>query len=246
MPIRRRRARRARGGRRVGNCGIGRREYVAGEFLPALRRAFACALEEPFDLDLDSSGDNHAIRFAYPRAGGSSTGVGASPYINPVVLLEVGARSDHYPTTEQWIGPYVTECFPDEFAEPTCRVVAQAPVRTLLEKALILHSGIASGRLAVTSSRHAYDLAMMRRRGTTKSLSRQLFEDVASHKLAFADDKHAGRAPEEGIAMVPQGELLLALERDYRQMEEMFTREPPSFDEVLAELAAVEAAINGL
>jgi len=51
-----------------------------------------------------------------------------------------------------------------------------------------------------------------------------------------------------GIRIVPEGDVLLSFKADYRKMQPMFFTDPlpPSFDEVVAELAALEAALNAL
>jgi Nucleotidyl transferase AbiEii toxin, Type IV TA system len=124
----------------------------------------------------------------------------------------------------------------------------QSPERTLLEKALILHKGICRGAFKEQSSRHAYDLAMMHRAGTTTTVARDLYEEVAHHKFVLGDDKEARDAPEQGIRPVPKGEVLRSLEADYQRMKPMFFTDPapPPFDGVVAELQALEAALNEL
>jgi hypothetical protein len=222
-------------------------EYVADAFVPVVRSDFGAALIEDFDLRLEVHGTENVVLFRYPRALGVSS-YGGGDYVAAVVRLELGARSDHRPTHELDIRSYAAERLPEEFDQPTCRVVAQAPERTLLEKALILHTGICKGRFRRHASRHAYDLAMMHRAGTMASATRDLYEEVAHHKLVFNDDKHASLAPGQGIRVIPEGEPLRILEADYRSMQTMFFTdpEPPSFAEVMLELRALEPAIQSL
>ena len=138
--------------------------------------------------------------------------------------------------------------FRQEGQPPACRVVAQSPERTLLEKALILHTGNCKGRLPGQSSRHAYDLAMMHMGGTTLTVTRALYEEVARHKLAFADDQHAGAAPSDGIRLLPEGEVHAALAADYRNMAPMFFASPvaPTWERVIAALGALETALRAI
>ncbi len=165
------------------------------------------------------------------------------------MLLELGARSDHEPVRTSAIRPYAAEEFEDEFEHPTCNVVAQAPERTLLEKALILHAAIHRGRIKRQSSRHAYDLAMMHRHSETMAaVTRDLYERVAYHKFVFGENTTVRDASKDGIHLVPEGEVLTALEADYRNMQPMFFTDPapPTFADVLAELTALEAALRSL
>lgn len=223
------------------------REYVEGTLIPAIRTDFTQALGEDFELKLEPEGIENVIMFRYPRAL-EATSYGHGDYVASVVRLEVGARADHHPAVDSEIQSYAAEHLPDEFVQPGCRVIAQAPERSLLEKALILHTGNSKGRFSARTSRHAYDLAMMHRAGITETANLALYEEVAHHKLVFGDDIHASRAPEESIKVAPEGEALISMAADYRSMQAMFFTDPPppAFDEVLTELRALESALNAL
>jgi hypothetical protein len=47
------------------------------------------------------------------------------------------------------------------------------------------------------------------------------------------------------VRLVPPDERVAALRRDYQAMRDMYLSEPPSFDDVLAVLAELQARING-
>ena len=222
-------------------------EYVTSSFLPAVRDTFHETLGEDCDLRLEVNGTENVLTFRYPRALAPSA-YDTGSYVASLVRLELGARADHWPTSEVDVGPYAAEQFPEAFERPKCRVIAQAPERTLLEKALILHTSLCRGRFKPQSSRHGYDLAKLHRAGTMKRVTRELFEEVARHKFVFGDDKHAGEAPTTGIKLVPAGELLRALESDYRSMQPMLFAHPPppTFAEVLIELRRLESELGTL
>jgi hypothetical protein len=224
------------------------REYVATAFLPAIEADFREILDERFVLRLEPDSHEPVIRFEYPRALGAAN-YRPYNYIASVVRLELGARSDHEPVRTIGIRPYAADKFESEFGQPECSVVAQAPERTLLEKALILHAGIHKGRLKQQSSRHAYDLAMMRRdRITMAAVTRDLYERVAHHKFVFGDDTKVRDAPKDGIRLVPDGDVLRDLEADFERMQPMFFSDPapPPFADVLAELRTMEADLRSL
>jgi Nucleotidyl transferase AbiEii toxin, Type IV TA system len=219
--------------------------YVLDSLVPALQADFGALLTDGFQLSTAEAGSEVVIMFEYPRALEQKT-YGIGDYVKPAVKMELGARSDHYPTEEISISPEAATHFPESFGEPQCTVTAQAAERTLIEKALILHSAIVGNKQRGQSSRHAYDLTAMHQSGITGRLTRQLYEDVATHKLVFSDDKSAGEAPTSGIRMVPEGELLAHLRADYASMSEMFYGEPPTFDEIMGALAALESSINSM
>lgn len=223
------------------------RDYVSGELVTAIKADFAEALNDEFTLGLEAVADEPVVMFEYPRALDVQN-YNPNDYVSSVVRLELGARSDHEPVATVDIHPYAADVFANEFDQPSCSVVAQAPERTLLEKALILHAGICKGRFKEQSSRHAYDLAMMHRAGTTTRVARKLYEEVAHHKFVFGDYTKVRDAPADGIRIVPEGDVLRMLEADYRKMQPMFYTdpEPPTFAEVLEELRALESAINAL
>lgn len=219
--------------------------YITGTFEPLLRADFEAHLGNEFRLESIQVSSEVVVLFEYPTALGRGA-YGEAGYVRPAVRLELGARSDHFPTRRVEISPEAANHFPDQFLVPNCAVIAQAPERTLLEKALILHSAIASGLQHGQSSRHAYDLAALLRGGVAKDLTRTLFEEVAVHKRVFSDDKHAGDAPQTGIRMVPEGALRRDLESDYARMSEMFYGTPPSFEELVSALGELETTINRL
>lgn len=217
--------------------------YVRESLAPSLQADFSARLDVPVALRVETTTSEVVLFFEYPRALDAGA-YGEGNYVKPAVRLELGARSDHYPTEEVRISPEAAAHFPQAFTAPSCTVTAQAAERTLIEKALILHSAIASEKLGSQSSRHAYDLAAMHRGGIADRLTRQLYEDVATHKLVFSDDRSAGKAPTSGIRMVPDGRLLAHLRADYVNMSEMFYGEAPTIEEIIDSLAALESSIN--
>lgn len=221
--------------------------YIAGTLFPAIESDFREALGEEFVLHPpEPDAEEPTIRFEYPRALSAES---YSGYVQSVVRLDLGARSDHEPVRTIAIRPYAAEAYEDQFTQPECNVVAQAPERTLLEKALIIHAAIHRGRIKSQSSRHAYDLAMMHQNAETMAaVSRELYERVAYHKFVYGENTIVRDAPKNGIHLVPKGDVLAALKTDYRDMQPMFFTEPaaPSFAKVLAELGDLQATLRSL
>ena len=220
-------------------------DYVRDTLTPKLREEFGSVLSEKFDLKVELSQKESVVMFGYPVA--LSAGLyGGGRYVGPIVKLEIGARADHYPTRERDVRSLAAEAFPKAFAMTSARVVAQAPERTLLEKALLLHSNARRGKVGERSSRHAYDLLMLLRAGAMDDVTRQLYLEVAEHKGIFGEDRHASEAPTKGICIVGDEEVMRRLQADYRAMDEMFYTRPPAFGEVADALRAIEGRINGL
>lgn len=223
--------------------------YIADNLFPLIEASFRAALGEEFSLQPPEPGaDEPTIRFEYPRALSAET-YSRGGYVQSVVRLELGARSDHEPVRDIAIRPYAADEFESEFEQPECSVVAQAPERTLLEKALLLHAAIHKGSIKSQSSRHAYDLAMMHRDADTMAaVTQELYERVAYHKFVYGENTAVRDAPKNGICLVPDGDVLQELEADYGRMESMLFTEPaaPPFAEVLAELEKLQATLRSL
>ncbi len=72
-------------------------QYVAEELLPRLREQFTEVLGRglAWSLRIDPS-DAQLVQFAYPRLSNGDESLQALS-VKPVVRLEFGARSDHWP-----------------------------------------------------------------------------------------------------------------------------------------------------
>ena len=231
---------------------------VHGELEPALRASFERVLgKEGWSLESVPREDGQVdLHFRYPPAL-EPDDYGGLGYIQPLVRMEIGARSDQEPSVLVSVRCYAADHFPDVFVKPETEVRVLAPERTFWEKATIFHAE--NHRPATSSpprawrqlSRHAYDLVMMDRRGVAdRALARlDLLEAVARHKDAFF---YTGWANYEAAAspatlrLAPGEALRSALRRDYADMAPMLFGEVPTFDELLAGLGALEDRVRGL
>jgi len=99
-------------------------------------------------------------------------------------------------------------------------------------------------------ARHYYDFARM----TTHAESAEFMADkemarrVAAWKAKFFPRTwgNYGTAVHGTLQVVPPEARLAALEDDYRKMGPLFIREPPTFKQVLAELAVIEGKLNAI
>ncbi len=242
--------------------------YVETIALPNLRTAITNArgTTDGWDIILDPDDrDAQTILFQYPRLFpyGVSTGaiaeeaIGASPigggfkegYIKPRIKLEFGARGESEPVETRTITPYLAQAFPDELPDAVVRVSTLSAERTFWEKVTILHALHHGTKLLPEMSRHYYDTMMLAAKGIddTAMKSPDLLARVVLNKsLMFADNKASyGTAVIGSLRLVPNDDLRARLAVDYAAMAEMFMVSPPTFDELMTAIAALEAKLNG-
>ena len=224
-------------------------EIVGGDLLTELTDSFVAALGgAEFDLSIDET-DKQTLNFTYPpslvadRYGGD--------YIKSVVRLEFGARSDHLPAEIREITPYICAEFPGLLAGPSVSIKTLGAERTFWEKATILHMLFhrdPDKKLGDRMSRHYSDMArLIESNVKDKAVADlSLLDAVALHKTIFFRSGWAKyeEAKPGSLRLSPSPQLEQALRVDYQKMSEMFFSNPPSFDDVLAAIASLEAEIN--
>ena len=229
---------------------------IREKLLPQLVTVFSDALDESpsttWDIQLaEDNPDGQTLLFRYP-AGNRSRPADEPAYIQPVVRLEIGATSDHWPAVEAMVTPYAAVEFPDVFKEPGCMVHALAAERTFWEKATVLHTWFhapADKKFRDRQSRHYYDVVRLYEHGLGQAAIRSsdLLLKVARHKEVFfpaAWARYADAKPGT-LRIVPPDARLPELEQDYRKMQEMIFGKPPAFERLLEALREIERAING-
>jgi hypothetical protein len=226
------------------------RTWVQGDLKNALVERIAARLGDStkwrlvVDPDAD---DGQCLLFAYPGAFAAAE----AGYVRPVVKIELGARSDDWPSETRTVTPHVAALFPktpDEFA----RVPTLAAERTFWEKALLLHEETfrpPDKPRRIRMARHYYDVWCLITRGVARSAMEDtaLFERAALHREIFF------RLGWVDYATLRRGSLRLTppdLHRDmwrldYDEMaESMFYGERPAFDEILRVVADFERRFN--
>jgi hypothetical protein len=112
----------------------------------------------------------------------------------------------------------------------------------------ILHALHHGTKLLPEMSRHYYDTVMLAAKGIDdKSMAKPdlLAKVVMNKSLMFSDNKASyGTALLGSLRLVPNDDLRTRLEADYAAMSEMFMQETPSFAELMAAIAALEAKLN--
>jgi hypothetical protein len=225
------------------------REFVKTKLHPELKTEIKDALNSSkgWKLEIDpNDGDGQTLLFEYPAAGRPAGG-----YVVPVVKIEVGARSDHWPAHQHTVLPYLAEQVPNALAAPDATVKTLDAARTFWEKATILHSfaNIPEGKTpAPRQSRHYYDLyKLLQTKHQAEAVADlKLLARVAAHKSIYF---RAGWAKYEDakpgtLKLMPGERLESVMKRDYEQMQEMFFGESPAWKDILAAIKKFETTFN--
>jgi len=224
--------------------------HIHGTLMPALcdRAEELSPDAQPSRIELDPDDqENQTILFRYPAATVEGT------YIRPIVKIELGARSDIDPSATPEIKPYLGDVFPGEIGDSSFLVRTLAPERTFWEKVALLHEESYRARddgPKARLARHYYDLwcLMSAGIGDRARADEGLFERVAAHRAVFfRRSKEAQDSLRRGgLRLVPPADRQASWKRDYDAMREaMFFDQPPTFDQILAVVAAFEREFNG-
>ncbi len=198
------------------------------------------------EIDEDDN-DGQTILFSYPKVTTKESG-----YIRPVVKIELGARSDHWPVSMQTISPYIAEILPVPLNEMNAQIRVLNIERTFWEKATILHKYAhypENKTVPERQSRHFFDFyCLLRSEGKAKALaSADLLEKVAAHKNIYFKAAWANYliAKKGSLKLIPKEKVMKAMEADYKAMSEMFAGVVPSWSEIIQLIAQFEKEFNG-
>lgn len=213
--------------------------FIAGDMLGRIRAVLGdlCVCEV-------EANDTHVINVRYPAAFPDT-------YLRPEVRLEIGPLAAWLPHEQRRVSCYAAEQFPTVFTQPDFEVRVIRAERTFWEKATILHHEAHRplGNLQPARySRHYYDLARMAaspvRAGALADFD--LLAEVVAFKRRFYPRGWARYelAVPGSLSLVPSGEVLNAVEADYRAMQGMIFGSVPAFQDILSALADLESEIN--
>jgi hypothetical protein len=223
-------------------------DYIQTELLDNLNEAILTKLRttEGWRLFLDREDvDAQTLLFEYPS---ETSKVG---YIRPIVKIEMGARSEHWPVSEHQIWSYAKEALQEKIHEPEIRVRVLNAERTFWEKATILHQYAhlpEDKKLPPRISRHFYDFfRLLNSEVKDKALvDTDLLARVAIHKSIYFASSWAnyGMARKETLKLLPPSRILKELEKDYVLMSSMFFREIPDWKLILKTIEKFEKEFN--
>jgi len=222
-------------------------EWVDKTVKPKLESALS---QGGLTASLTMAGKEHEkLLVGYPAL---KTGSG---YAAASIQLEFGARATGEPHRKHPVACDAADAIEGvEF--PTARPVTMAAERTFWEKVTAAHVYCRQGRLrGERYSRHWYDLVAIARSGYFEAAvgDRDLANKVAEHKSMFfaeKDDRGAKidyhSAVSGSIQLVPAGDSLTALKRDYEAMLEdgLLALHQPEFAAVMESCREIERRIN--
>jgi hypothetical protein len=223
------------------------REYIAGEFIAALRTRCEQILgtDSTWVLSVEEGKPDNVL-FSYPPS--------ATPheYVRSQVVLELGTHAEFIPHGTFGIRSFVAEEFPKLMEEAEVSVEALLAKRTFWEKATILHAEYhrpAEKPTPPRYSRHYYDLAMMAQSKIREEAlaDRELLAAVVQHKQIFyaATWARYDLAHPPSLMLYPNAERIQDLREDYRRMGGMIFGQAPAFDTILQTLQELQNEING-
>jgi hypothetical protein len=225
-------------------------QKIGDELRPAMIKSIETALGDArgWSLTIDEDDpDRQTLLFAYPPSLPETAGA----YIRPAVKIELGARSDHWPSNQIRIASYVAERFPAAFETTDFIVKVLAAERTFWEKATLLHAEYhrpPDKEIPLRLSRHYYDTSRLILSGIgEKAADRpELLKRVVEHKKVFFPSgwAHYDEAMQGSLRLMPHSGRIRGLEEDYDKMREMFFAERPAFAEVLRILEEWETHFN--
>ena len=220
-------------------------DCIRENLLPRLHESLSNLLgdSQGWALEIDSL-DAQTLLFHFPQAG-----VSQLSYIAPSVRIELGARSDHWPTEDHRIRSYLGATFDLPMGAATVRSLAAE--RTFWEKATLLHAEAhraADKPMPARYARHYHDLARM---AATPVAERALAdaalrERVVAHKSVYFRSGWANYdlAKPATFRLLPPEVRHPELEADHRAMIPMFFTTPPPIATVLETLADLENRIR--
>ncbi|MFI5343128.1 MAG: nucleotidyl transferase AbiEii/AbiGii toxin family protein [Chlamydiales bacterium] len=222
--------------------------YVQTQMLEDLKDIFSTKLgvTDGWQIFPDQKDpDAQTLLFAYPSE------TSKAGYILPLVKIEIGARSEHWPVSEHKIQSYVKEALKEKIHESEIVIRVLNAERTFWEKATILHQYAhlpENKKLPPRISRHYYDFfCLLSSEVKEKALIEAfLLERVAIHKSIYFTSSWAnyGAARKKTLKLFPSARILKELEKDYVLMEAMFFREIPDWELILKTIETFEKEFN--
>jgi len=226
-------------------------QRIQHSLLPTLTTRFKLLLPSSarWKLEEDTADpDGQSLSFFYPAV------IETAAYVQPVVKIELGARSDTEPSELPQIQSYLSATFPQILGPDAFPVRAVAPRRTFWEKAMLLHEETfrpADKPRKVRLARHYYDLWCLINKGVAAQAMADpgLFKRVATHREIFFRWSWVDYATLRpgSLRLLPSLDQLASWRQDYQTMRsEMFFGDVPKFEEILNVVGAFEERFNQL
>ena len=226
------------------------RKFVEDEILPILKTVFDAEIgNKNYELVFDKEDKNNiTLFFAFPS---ESSGFDYSfpiefsddySYIKSKIKLEFGALGGIWPSEKKAIAPYAKKILSDYFDE--FEVNTLSIKRNFIEKLLILHSitlRLKEKPINQNYSRHYYDVYSILENGLNIDPidDLEILEAVVKNKHDFWNESWADYNKIQkfsDIRLIPNESRITEIKKDYKNMEEMFFKDFPKFEEMLLKL----------
>jgi hypothetical protein len=227
-------------------------DQIQAELKPALENQFGKILPTSLQwrinlADVLEDPDQQTLVFNYPSVFTSS-----AVYLNPIVKIELGARSETEPAESPNIQAYLAETFPELLGPSTFKIRTVAARRTFWEKAMLLHEETyrpPDKRRKARLARHYYDLWCLIEKGVAKKAVEDLglFERVAEHRAIFFGQRWMDYSTlcSGQLRLVPPENQFADWKRDYQAMQnEMIFGKVPNFEEIIEVVDKFEKWFN--
>ncbi len=171
-------------------------------------------------------------------------------YIQPKVKIEISCLSMDDPYEFKEITSLVYDSYKDEDADSKFMCSTILPIRTFIEKALLLNEEYQKrSPRSERMTRHLYDLEKMMDKYATEALSdKGLYESLVEHRKKFY---HIGAVDytldkRENIKICPPNELSKDYQDDYAKMQDTFIydKNSLSYDKLIERLSKLEAKFH--
>jgi hypothetical protein len=202
-------------------------------------------------VELDSGDpDGQTLLVYYPAV----TGLGHEDYIRPAVRIESGAKSALDPHHAVHVTPYIQQVLTGFHLE-IGNITTVDATRTFWDKVIIVHGlrrwyerrGVLRQE-GQRVSRHYYDLHALLQSdvGRQAVRNRDLGRDCVRHAQMFFNrpDLDLASAAPGTFAVAPVPGMIEALRRDHNAMAGMIFSVVPTFDQIMASIAEIDAIVN--
>jgi hypothetical protein len=229
--------------------------YATKNFFPEIEKAFKVQGYENIDFEIvetaESDKDPRVLKIYYPNLI-NSTG----DYMEPCIQIELSCRSLREPFEARIIYSLIGEHFPDKnFASKGFMVPTVNPERTFLEKLFLLHEEFhrpEEKRRLDRLSRHIYDIYQLSKSGISENSfhDKGLYQTIVAHRYLFTKiggvDYNAHNP--KTLDPIPPKNIIAAWKKDYEKMTEemIYQKNPPSFEELIANLEDLKIQLNNL
>lgn len=195
-----------------------------------------------YETKVDDMSDPNHLELVYESV------IPTESYIKQRVLIEMGARALVEPSENKWIQSWVDKQYAvQEFSIESFEVVVASPVKTFLEKVMLIHEEFTkpSDRIRhERMSRHLYDLYQIyhTKYGIEAIHNHELYDKLVAFREKMNNSKwiNFDHHERQSINLIPPETQLKKWKSDYKEMQEnMIIGESPSFDQLIEVLQEI-------